>query len=167
MFDSIPVKYSSWSREKNLDGIIKGTGYLCSCADCNHSKRLNAYEFERHACAKTKHPNNRIYFENGKTIHAVVEELKNTPQDMLFDAIQNVTGSQVNKKNFRVWIASFQAASVTISVFMEMKLLYHLEMRIFLILLMFWGRLRFDPWIASLVVNYRVEFGHIWILNFW
>ncbi|PRQ20861.1 hypothetical protein RchiOBHm_Chr7g0232731 [Rosa chinensis] len=90
MFDSIPVKYSSWSREKNLDGIVKG-----SC-------RLNAYEFERHACAKTKHPNNRIYFENGKTIHAGVEELKNTPQDMLFDAIQNVTGSQVNKKNFRV-----------------------------------------------------------------
>ncbi|KAM5556288.1 hypothetical protein ABKV19_023934 [Rosa sericea] len=111
MFDGIPVKYSSWSREKNLDGIIKGTGYLCSCADCNHSKPLNAYDFERHAGAKTKHPNNHIYFENGKTIYAVVQELKNTPQDMLFDAIQNVTGSQINQKNFRVWKASFQAAS--------------------------------------------------------
>lgn len=64
---------------------------------------LNAYEFERHAGAKTKHPNNHIYFENGKTIYAVVQELKNTPQETLFDAIQNVTGSQINQKNFRVW----------------------------------------------------------------
>lgn len=111
MFDGVPVKYVSWSRDKNLDGIIKGTGYLCSCGDCNHSKPLNAYEFERHAGAKTKHPNNHIYFENGKTIYAVVQELKNTPQETLFDAIQNVTGSQINQKNFRVWKASFQAAS--------------------------------------------------------
>jgi len=66
-------------------------------------KALNAYEFERHAGAKTKHPNNHIYFENGKTIYAVVQELKNTPQDMLFDAIQNVTGSTINQKNFRIW----------------------------------------------------------------
>ncbi|XP_050387431.1 uncharacterized protein LOC126803722 [Argentina anserina] len=116
MLDGIPVKYFSWSREKNLDGIIKGTGYLCSCADCNHSKVMNskfschAYEFERNAGAETKHPNNHIYFENGKTIHAVVQELKTTPQDMLFDVIQTVTGSQINQKNFRVWKASFQAA---------------------------------------------------------
>ena len=64
---------------------------------------LNAYEFERHAGAKTKHPNNHIYFENGKTIYAVVQELKNTPQEMLFDSIQNVTGSTINQKNFRIW----------------------------------------------------------------
>lgn len=64
---------------------------------------LNAYELERHAGCKTKHPNNHIYFENGKTIYAVVQELKNTPQEMLFDAIQNVTGSPINQKNFRVW----------------------------------------------------------------
>uniref|UniRef100_A0A2N9IJ15 Tify domain-containing protein n=1 Tax=Fagus sylvatica TaxID=28930 RepID=A0A2N9IJ15_FAGSY len=84
MFDGVPVKYVSWSREKNQVGIIKGTGYLCSCDNCNHSKALNAYEFERHAGCKTKHPNNHIYFENGKTIYAVVQELKNTPQEMLF-----------------------------------------------------------------------------------
>lgn len=66
-------------------------------------KPLNAYEFERHAGAKTKHPNNHIYFENGKTIYAVVQELKNTPQEMLFDAIENVTGSNINQKNFRIW----------------------------------------------------------------
>lgn len=68
---------------------------------------LNAYEFERHASCKTKHPNNHIYFENGKTIYAVVQELKNTPQEMLFDAIETVTGSQINQKNFRLWKGKF------------------------------------------------------------
>ncbi|XP_010558790.1 PREDICTED: uncharacterized protein LOC104827321 [Tarenaya hassleriana] len=111
MFDGVHVKYYSWSREKNLQGIIKGTGYLCGCSECKMTKVLNAYEFERHANCKTKHPNNHIYFENGKTIYAVVQELKNTPQEMLFDAIQNVTGSEINHKNFNTWKASYQAAS--------------------------------------------------------
>ncbi|KAA8534245.1 hypothetical protein F0562_031762 [Nyssa sinensis] len=111
MLDGVPVKYVSWSREKNLRGIIKGTGYLCGCDDCKLSKALNAYEFERHAGCKTKHPNNHIYFENGKTVYAVVQELKSTPQEMLFEAIQNVTGSPINQKNFHIWKASYQAAT--------------------------------------------------------
>ncbi|KAI4384469.1 hypothetical protein MLD38_002621 [Melastoma candidum] len=111
MFDGVPVKYVSWSREKNLRGIISGSGYLCSCSDCNLSKSLNAYEFEQHAGCKTKHPNNHIYFENGKTIYAVVQELKNTPQELLFDAIQTVTGAPIDQKNYRAWKASYQAAT--------------------------------------------------------
>ncbi|XVE99518.1 hypothetical protein REPUB_Repub03eG0205900 [Reevesia pubescens] len=111
MLDGVAVKYVSWSREKNLKGFIQGTGYMCGCKDCKFEKALNAYEFERHANCKTKHPNNHIYFENGKTIYAVVQELKNTPQEMLFDAIQNVSGSQINQKNFRIWKASYQAAT--------------------------------------------------------
>ncbi|XP_048231777.1 uncharacterized protein LOC8265992 [Ricinus communis] len=111
MLDGVPVKYISWSREKNLKGLIKGAGYLCGCQECNFTKALNAYEFERHANCKTKHPNNHIYFENGKTIYGVVQELKNTPQEMLFEAIQTVTGSPINQKNFRSWKASYQAAT--------------------------------------------------------
>ncbi|KAK4743103.1 hypothetical protein SAY87_001104 [Trapa incisa] len=111
LLDGVPVKYVSWSREKNLKAIIRGTGYLCGCTECNHSKSLNAYEFERHAGCKTKHPNNHIYFDNGKTIYAVVQELKNTPQEALFDAIQNITGSPINQNNFRTWKASYQAAA--------------------------------------------------------
>ncbi|XP_075089630.1 uncharacterized protein LOC142170804 [Nicotiana tabacum] len=111
MLDGVPVKYVSWSREKTVRGIIKGTGYLCGCNDCKLSKNLNAFEFERHAACKTKHPNNHIYFENGKTIYAVVQELKNTPQEKLFEAIQNITGSPINQKNFQTWKASYQAAS--------------------------------------------------------
>ncbi|EOA20435.1 hypothetical protein CARUB_v10000745mg [Capsella rubella] len=118
MFDGVTVKYYSWSREKNLKGIIKGTGYLCGCSNCNFNKVLNAYEFEQHANCKTKHPNNHIYFENGKTIYGVVQELKNTPQEKLLDAIQSVTGSDINHKNFNTWKASFQVASL------ELKRIY-------------------------------------------
>ncbi|KAB2047094.1 hypothetical protein ES319_A13G022500v1 [Gossypium barbadense] len=105
------VQASEVPSQKSLKGYIQGTGYMCGCKDCNFKKALNAYEFEHHANCKTKHPNNHIYFENGKTIYAVVQELKNTPQERLFDVIQNVTGSQINQKNFRIWKASYQAAT--------------------------------------------------------
>ncbi|KAL2924539.1 Diaminobutyrate--2-oxoglutarate transaminase [Bienertia sinuspersici] len=68
---------------KELRGIIKGSGYLCGCLSCNFSKVINAYEFERHAGRQNKTPNNHIYFENGKTIYGIVQELRNTPQNML------------------------------------------------------------------------------------
>ncbi|PWA50093.1 hypothetical protein CTI12_AA476260 [Artemisia annua] len=110
ILDGVPVKYVSVSREE-LRGIIKGSGYLCSCQSCNHSKALNAYEFERHAGCKTKHPNNHIYFESGKTIYQIVQELRSTPESLLFDAIQTVTGSPINQKAFRSWKESFQAAT--------------------------------------------------------
>ncbi|WMV44392.1 hypothetical protein MTR67_037777 [Solanum verrucosum] len=111
MLDGVPVKYIAWSREKELRGIIKGSGYLCGCQSCNFSKAINAYEFERHAGCKTKHPNNHIYFENGKTIYGIVQELRNTPQDLLFEVIQTITGSSINQKSFRIWKESFLAAT--------------------------------------------------------
>ncbi|KAL2486533.1 hypothetical protein Adt_31289 [Abeliophyllum distichum] len=110
MLDGVPVRYVSVSREE-LRGIIQGSGYLCGCQTCEYSKALNAYEFERHAGCKTKHPNNHIYFENGKTIYQIVQELRSTPESMLFDAIQTVTGSPINQKAFRIWKESFQAAT--------------------------------------------------------
>ncbi|KAI3461523.1 hypothetical protein Pfo_018186 [Paulownia fortunei] len=110
ILDGVPVRYVSVSREE-LRGIIKGSGYLCGCQSCNYSKALNAYEFEHHAGCKTKHPNNHIYFENGKTIYQIVQELRSTPESMLFDAIQTVTGSPINQKAFRTWKESFQAAT--------------------------------------------------------
>nr|GFA04711.1 hypothetical protein [Tanacetum cinerariifolium] len=78
ILDGVPVKYVSVSREE-LRGVIKGSGYLCSCKLCDHSKALNAYEFERHAGRKTKHPNNHRYFESGRTIYQIVQELRSTP----------------------------------------------------------------------------------------
>ncbi|XP_011000295.1 PREDICTED: uncharacterized protein LOC105107905 isoform X1 [Populus euphratica] len=110
MLDGVPVKYVSLSREE-LRGIIKGSGYLCGCQSCDYSKVLNAYEFERHAGCNTKHPNNHIYFENGKTIYQIVQELRSTPESMLFDVIQTVFGAPINQKSFRIWKESFQAAT--------------------------------------------------------
>ncbi|PSR90039.1 Mental retardation GTPase activating protein, partial [Actinidia chinensis var. chinensis] len=110
ILDGVPVKYISLSREE-LRGVIKGAGYLCGCQACNYSKALNAYEFERHAGCKTKHPNNHIYFDSGKTIYQIVQDLKNAPESQLFDAIQTVTGSPINQKAFRIWKESYQAAS--------------------------------------------------------
>lgn len=111
ILDGVPVKYVSWARDKTAKGIIKGTGYLCGCNDCKLSKSVNAFEFESHADSKTRHPNSHIYFENGKSIYAVVQELKNTPPEMFFEVIQNITGSPINQKKFQTWKASLQAAS--------------------------------------------------------
>lgn len=110
ILDGVPVKYIAWSREE-LCGVIKGSGYLCGCQPCNFSKVINAYEFERHAGCKTKHPNNHIYFGNGKTIYGIVQELRSTPQNLLFDVIQTITGSPINQKSFRLWKESFLAAT--------------------------------------------------------
>lgn len=68
-----------------------------------YNQVLNAYEFERHAGCKTKHPNNHIYFENGKTIYQIVQELRSTPESLLFDTIQTVFGAPINQKAFRNW----------------------------------------------------------------
>lgn len=70
---------------------------------CFMLKVLNAYEFERHAGCKTKHPNNHIYFENGKTIYQIVQELRSTPESLLFETIQTVFGAPINQKSFRIW----------------------------------------------------------------
>ncbi|WJX51931.1 hypothetical protein P8452_38087 [Trifolium repens] len=110
MLDGVPVKYVSVSREE-LRGIIKGSTYLCGCQSCNYSKGLNAFEFEKHAGCKSKHPNNHIYFENGKTIYQVVQELRSTPENSLFDTIQTIFGAPINQKAFRIWKESFQAAT--------------------------------------------------------
>ncbi|XP_042032639.1 uncharacterized protein LOC121779372 isoform X1 [Salvia splendens] len=109
MLDGAAVQYLSASREKVLRGIIKGSSYLCGCNSCNYSKVVNAYEFECHAGCKTSHPNNHIHLENGKTLHSVVQELKNRPPTMLCDAIQAVIGPSLNRDAFNSWKESFEA----------------------------------------------------------
>ncbi|KAL1533369.1 hypothetical protein AAHA92_33259 [Salvia divinorum] len=111
MLDGAAVQYLSASRDKELRGIIKGPSYLCGCNSCNYSKVVNAHEFECHAGCKTSHPNNHIHLENGKTLHLVVQELKNTPSTMLCDAIQTVVSPSLNREAFNTWKESFEAAS--------------------------------------------------------
>lgn len=64
---------------------------------------LSAYEFELHAGGKTRHPNNHIYFENGKPIYSIIQELKTAPLSELDEVVKNVAGSSVNEESFLVW----------------------------------------------------------------
>ncbi|XP_047316476.1 uncharacterized protein LOC124920110 [Impatiens glandulifera] len=102
------VKYVSPSEKKELPGIIRGNGYLCSCSLCNYSKTLTAYEFELHAGGKTRHPNNHIHFENGNPIYGIIQELKTAPLSTLDEVIKNVAGSCVNEEHLQAWKASLQ-----------------------------------------------------------
>ncbi|KAK4759974.1 hypothetical protein SAY87_023105 [Trapa incisa] len=111
IFDGVQVKYISFTRDKCLPGVISGNGYLCSCKECNNQRIINAYEFEQHAGCKTKHPNNHIFFENGKTVYAIVLELRKTPSEMLFEKIQTAAGSPINEKNFLAWKVAYEAAA--------------------------------------------------------
>ncbi|KAL8504646.1 hypothetical protein ACS0TY_015997 [Phlomoides rotata] len=102
------VKYITLSGEKELPGIINGCGYLCGCCNCSFSKVLNAYDFEVHAGSKTRHPNNHIYLENGKSLHSIVDDLRSASLSTIDDVIRAVAGSSVNEEYFQAWKAQLQ-----------------------------------------------------------
>ncbi|XP_010528338.1 PREDICTED: uncharacterized protein LOC104805464 [Tarenaya hassleriana] len=102
------VKYISTPPVRELQGIIHSGGYLCGCTTCNFSKVLSAYEFEQHAGAKTRHPNNHIFLENGRPIFNIIQELKTAPLDVLYELIRNMCGSALNEEGFQTWKANFE-----------------------------------------------------------
>ncbi|RDY07306.1 Increased DNA methylation 1, partial [Mucuna pruriens] len=103
ILDGAIVKYIYNPGKVELQGIIDGGGYLCSCSMCNYSRVLSAYEFEQHAGAKTRHPNNHIFLENGRPIYSIIQEIKTAPLSILDEVIKNVAGSSVNEESFQVW----------------------------------------------------------------
>ncbi|TYI99000.1 hypothetical protein E1A91_D01G255900v1 [Gossypium mustelinum] len=111
ILDGARVKYISISTERVLDGIIHAGGYLCGCSFCNFSKVVSAYEFEQHAGAKTRHPNNHIYLENGKPIYSIIQELKTAPLSLLDEVIKDVAGTSINEESFQDWKASLQQSN--------------------------------------------------------
>ncbi|XWS67025.1 hypothetical protein CRYUN_Cryun05aG0250900 [Craigia yunnanensis] len=111
ILDGARVKYISIPTERVLDGIIHAGGYLCGCSFCNFSKVLSAYEFEQHAGAKTRHPNNHIYLENGKPIYKIIHELKTAPLSILDEVTKDVAGKSINEESFQDWKASLQRSN--------------------------------------------------------
>ncbi|XVF55320.1 hypothetical protein PTKIN_Ptkin06aG0027800 [Pterospermum kingtungense] len=111
ILDGARVKYISISMERVLDGVVHAGGYLCGCSFCNFSNVLSAYEFEQHAGAKTRHPNNHIYLENGKPIYSIIQELKTAPLSILDEVIKDVAGSSINEESFQDWKASLQRSN--------------------------------------------------------
>ncbi|XP_021716694.1 uncharacterized protein LOC110684560 isoform X2 [Chenopodium quinoa] len=106
------VKYISTSGEKEIPGEIRGCGYLCGCSVCNFTNVLSAYEFEQHAGgAKTRHPNNHIFLENGRPIYSIIEELKTAPLGMLEEVVTDMAGSSVNQ----AWKVNLQPCNQLVS----------------------------------------------------
>uniref|UniRef100_A0A803N5V8 PHD-type domain-containing protein n=1 Tax=Chenopodium quinoa TaxID=63459 RepID=A0A803N5V8_CHEQI len=113
------VKYISTSGAKEILGEIRGCGYLCGCSVCNftnvsylHYMVLSAYEFEQHAGgAKTRHPNNHIFLENGRPIYSIIEELKTAPLGMLEEVVTDMAGSSVNQ----AWKVNLQPCNQLVS----------------------------------------------------
>ncbi|XP_027935059.1 uncharacterized protein LOC114190395 [Vigna unguiculata] len=103
ILDGAIVKYIYNPGKVELHGIIDAGGYLCGCSMCNYSRILSAYEFEQHAGAKTRHPNNHIFLENGRPIYSIIQEIKTAPLSILDEVIKNVAGSSVNEESFQVW----------------------------------------------------------------
>ncbi|KAH0682079.1 hypothetical protein KY289_019831 [Solanum tuberosum] len=64
----------------------------------NMKNCLSATEFERHAGCKSHHANSHIYFDSGRTIHAVVRKLKKTPSEMLFESTYKVLENIILQK---------------------------------------------------------------------
>ncbi|KAG2329074.1 hypothetical protein Bca52824_000254 [Brassica carinata] len=108
ILDGARVKYISNSPLRELDGIIYSGGYLCGCAACNFTKVLGAYEFEKHAGRKTKHPNIHICLENGRSVYHVVQELKTAPVGVFDEVIRRVAGSALNEEGFQAWKESLE-----------------------------------------------------------
>lgn len=100
------VKYISTSGNREIPGIIRGSGYCCGCLMCNYTNVLSAYEFEKHAGgAKTRHPNNHIHLENGRPIYSIIEELKTAPLGMLEEVVKQMAGPSFNEDSFCAWKA--------------------------------------------------------------
>ncbi|KAF5750960.1 hypothetical protein HS088_TW03G01300 [Tripterygium wilfordii] len=108
ILDGARVKYISNSPERQLHGIVNGGGYLCGCSSCQFSKILSAFEFEQHAGAKTRHPNNQIFLENGRPIYSIIQEIKSASLCQLDEVMRNVAGSSINEDFFQIWKASLQ-----------------------------------------------------------
>ncbi|KAH9623496.1 hypothetical protein KSS87_018785 [Heliosperma pusillum] len=103
------VKYVSTSGEKEIPGKVRGSGYLCGCSMCNYSNVISAYEFEQHAGgAKTRHPNNHIFLENGRPIYSIIEHLKTAPLGLLEELVKDMAGSSFNHGSYHAWKESLQ-----------------------------------------------------------
>ncbi|RZC78682.1 hypothetical protein C5167_002882 [Papaver somniferum] len=64
---------------------------------------VNAYVFEQHAGSKSKHPNNYVLLDNGKSIYCAVQELRNIPLGSLDKVIQSVVGPSINVQSYLCW----------------------------------------------------------------
>lgn len=86
------------SEGKNLQGLIKGAGILCSCNSCKGTKVISPSQFELHAIEQYRHAIKHICLENGKSLLEVLEICKSSAMETLEVALQTVISSLPVKK---------------------------------------------------------------------
>ncbi|KAK6138144.1 hypothetical protein DH2020_028124 [Rehmannia glutinosa] len=97
LLEGLCVRYIHGSKgrrqpESELQGVIKGTGILCSCDKCKGREVVTPNLFETHAGSGNKRPPEYIYLENGKSLRDVLNACKANRSDSLALVIQNAIG---------------------------------------------------------------------------
>ncbi|CDP07019.1 unnamed protein product [Coffea canephora] len=95
--EGLRVRYIRGSRGSKaggtcLSGVIKGSGVLCYCRDCNGSQVVTPNQFELHAGSGNKRPPEYIYLENGKSLRDILNICKDAPAESLELAVQSAIG---------------------------------------------------------------------------
>ncbi|XP_076918650.1 uncharacterized protein LOC143579147 [Bidens hawaiensis] len=91
VLEGVRVSYNFDIEGKNMQGIIKGAGILCSCSLCVGTKVIPPSQFELHACKQYRHAIKHIHLENGKSLLEVIEICK--ASDSVEAALQTVISS--------------------------------------------------------------------------
>ncbi|KAG6436134.1 hypothetical protein SASPL_101018 [Salvia splendens] len=100
LLEGLHVRYINGSKgrrrpESELQGVIKGSGILCSCDECEGKKVVTPNQFEFHAHSSNKRPPEYIYLENGKSLSDVLKACKANPSDPLEGVIHNAIGRSI------------------------------------------------------------------------
>ncbi|KAD3337562.1 hypothetical protein E3N88_33082 [Mikania micrantha] len=100
LLEGFHVSYDFDIKGKNLRGIIKGVGILCSCSVCEGTKVISPSQFEMHACKSYRHAIKHIRLENGKSLLEMIEICKASASESVEVALQNVISSLPVKEPF-------------------------------------------------------------------
>ncbi|KAJ0084226.1 hypothetical protein Patl1_30553 [Pistacia atlantica] len=105
ILEGMPVRYIRGSKVRDpgvmgLQGVIKGSGILCFCGDCNGNEVVTPNVFEMHAGSTNKRPPEYIYLENDKTLRDVMNVCKDSPLETLEETVRMVVGSSRIKSGF-------------------------------------------------------------------
>ncbi|KVH99943.1 Zinc finger, FYVE/PHD-type [Cynara cardunculus var. scolymus] len=93
MLEGFRVFYDFDNEGRNLQGLIRGAGILCSCNLCEGTKVISPSQFEMHARKSYRHAIKHICLENGKSLLEVIEVCKASALETLEVAFQAVISS--------------------------------------------------------------------------
>lgn len=100
LLEGFRVFYNFEHQVRNLQGLIKGIGILCSCNLCEGTKVISPSQFEMHACKSYRHAIKHIHLENGKSLLEMIEICKASASETLEVALQTVISSLPAKGPF-------------------------------------------------------------------